>query len=211
MRWLIVYLLAMAVIWLFIKHTSWRRGLMAVVTVMFLVLMTVLTLQEQQQAEPATTPTARQLEQVREDETLSYVAMQASDIALRSSSLTMTTTVRFDSAGREQVISIPDQWQLAVEIANLSPQHTARDINLLVRLFSCPTVYTTAQADATLETLRVSCTQSAQRTVGLTDFNLAPGSARSVEQPLSFNNRNETRNPRYWIEVQRVTAAQLAK
>jgi cell division protein FtsW (lipid II flippase) len=46
MRWLIIYLLAMAVIWLFIKGTSWRRGLMAAVTTVFAVLMIILTLSE---------------------------------------------------------------------------------------------------------------------------------------------------------------------
>jgi cell division protein FtsW (lipid II flippase) len=46
MRWLIIYLLAMAVIWLFIRNTSWRRGLMAAVTTVFAVLMIILTLSE---------------------------------------------------------------------------------------------------------------------------------------------------------------------
>jgi hypothetical protein len=211
MRWLIVYLLAMAVIWLFIKHTGWRRGLMAAVTVTFIVFMTILALQEEKQVDQAPAPTARQLEQVREDETVSYAAMQASDIALRGSSLNMTTTVRFDSAGREQVITNPDEWQLAVEVANRSDRYTARDMTLLVRLFSCPPFFATEQADATLEVLRVSCVQTSQRTVGLTDINLAPGGAGAVERVLRFSNQNETRNPRYWIEVQRVTAAPLPK
>jgi hypothetical protein len=46
MRWLIIYLLAMAVIWLFIKGTSLRRGLMAAVTTLFVMLMIILTLSE---------------------------------------------------------------------------------------------------------------------------------------------------------------------
>ena len=44
MRWLIVYLLLIAVIWLFITNRTWRRGLLVVATAGFGVFMLAFTL-----------------------------------------------------------------------------------------------------------------------------------------------------------------------
>ena len=206
MRWLIIYLLTVAVIWLFVKNTTWRRGLLAVVSAVFAVLMIVLTLTEQEASQDAPLPTDRQLSEVRQFEAMRYGAMKPSDIAIGSSSLANTETIGTDPSGREMRRPNPFQWQLSTRITNRSETYTARDVGLRVQLYSCPPFFATPQLEVTLEALRAACSRVGQRTVGLEKIALAPGETHSDERIIDFPNQIEATNPRYWIEVQTVSA-----
>jgi len=206
MRWLIVYLLAVAVIWLFVRNTTWRRGLLAVVSVGFAGLMIALTLSEQQAGPDAPLPTDRQLSEVRQSETIRYGAMKPSDIAISESALANTETIGTDPSGREVRRPNPLQWQLTTRISNRSDTYTARDVGLRVQLYSCPAFFSTPQAELTLEALRAACSRVGQRTVGLEKIALAPGESHSDERIVTFPNQLEASNPRYWIDVQTVSA-----
>jgi hypothetical protein len=206
MRWLIIYLLAVAVIWLFVRNTVWRRGLLAMVTAGFAVLMIALALTEQQQGAVAPTQTDRQLSEVRQSEALRYGALKPSDIAISSSNLTSTEVVGTDPSGRELRRPDPFRWQLTTRISNRSETYTARDVGLRVQLYSCPPFFATPQAEVTLEALRAACSRVGQRTVGLEKISLAPGESHDDERIINFPNQLVASNPRYWIEVQTVTA-----
>jgi hypothetical protein len=58
----------------------------------------------------------------------------------------------------------------------------------------------------TPSTLRASCSQVGLRTVGLETINLATGASTTVEQVITFPNQTEATNPRFWVDVQTVTA-----
>ena len=90
------WIVAVAVIWLFVRNTTWRRGLLAVVSVGFAGLMIALSLSEQQAGPGAPLPTDRQLSEVRQSETIRYGAMKPSDIAISESALANTETIGTD-------------------------------------------------------------------------------------------------------------------
>ena len=46
MRWLVIYLLLIAVIWLFVTNRMWRRSLLAFSTIVFGVFMLLFTLSQ---------------------------------------------------------------------------------------------------------------------------------------------------------------------
>ena len=206
MRWLIVYLLAVAVIWLFVKNTIWRRGLLAVVTAVFAVLMIALVLTENKPQEGSPPRTDEKLSEVRQSEAMRYGAMKPSDIAISASDLANTETVETGPSGREVRRPNPFQWQLTTRISNRSDTYTARDVGLRVQLYSCPAFFSTPQAELTLEGLRTACSRVGLRTVGLEKIALAPGESHSDERVITFPNQLEASNPRYWIDVQTVSA-----
>lgn len=206
MRWLIIYLLAVAVIWLFVRNTTWRRGLLAAVSAVFAVLMVALTLSEKQPGEGAPAPTAQRLDQVRQSEAVRYGAMKPSDIAINSSTLTNTETTVTDTSGREISRPNPLQWRLVTSIANRSSTYTARDVGLRIMLYACPSFFSTPQSDVSANELRGACSRVGQRTVGLEKIALAPGETHNDERIIDFPNQLEATNPRYWIEVQTVSA-----
>ncbi|MEE4237698.1 MAG: hypothetical protein V2I51_13345 [Anderseniella sp.] len=206
MRWLIIYLLAVAVIWLFVRNTTWRRGLLATVSAIFAVLMIALTLSEKQAGQDAPPPTAQRLDQVRQSEAMRHGALKPSDIAINSSSLSNTETTVTDTSGRDITRSNPLQWRLVTSISNRSTTYTARDVGLRVMLYACPTFFSTPQADITANDLRSACSRVGQRTVGLEKIALAPGETHNDERIITFPNQLEATNSRYWIEVQTVSA-----
>ena len=206
MRWLIIYLLAVAVIWLFVRNTMWRRGLLAAVSAVFAVLMIVLTLTEKQSGDDAPPPTAQRLDQVQQSEAVRYGALKTSDIAISASSLANTETTVTDPSGREITRPNPLQWRLVTSISNRSGTYTARDVGLRVLLYACPTFFSTPQAEVSASELRAACSRVGQRTVGLEKIALAPGETHNDERIITFPNQLEATNPRYWIEVQTVSA-----
>jgi hypothetical protein len=206
MRWLIIYLLAMAVIWLFIKGTSLRRGLMAAVTTLFVMLMIILTLSENNSDNAGLLPTNEQFSQVQQRDALRQQALSASDVAIRSASLANIEVTQFDSAGRERTRPDPLRWTFKAELLNRSQQYKVSGVVLRVRLYSCPEFLSTPQDDMNPSTLSASCSQVGQRTVGLETIGLAPGAAQTIEQEITFPNQTEATNSRFWVDVQTVTA-----
>jgi hypothetical protein len=194
------------VIWLFVRNTTWRRGLLATVSAIFAVLMIALTLSEKQAGEDAPPPTAQRLDQVRQSEAMRHGALKPSDIAINSSSLSNTETTVTDTSGRDITRSNPLQWRLVTSISNRSTTYTARDVGLRVMLYACPTFFSTPQADITANDLRSACSRVGQRTVGLEKIALAPGETHNDERIITFPNQLEATNSRYWIEVQTVSA-----
>lgn len=207
MRWLIIYLLIMAVLWLFMKGSTLRRALMAGVTAVFAVLMVVLVITEKQPGDDAPPPTDQQLSDVRQFEAVRYGALVPSDIAINASSLTNTETVQSDPSGREVVRKNPFEWRLVTSITNRSEKYAARDVGLHVQLYSCPPFFSTPQAEVTLDGLRAACSRIGQRRVGFENIALQPGASHDDERIITFPNQTEASNPRYWIEVQTVSAA----
>jgi len=206
MRWLIVYLLLIAVIWLFITNRTWRRGLLVVATAGFGVFMLAFTLTQRDLAPEV--KTSDQFSEIRKRETLTYGALKPTDIAIGRTSLTNPDRSVFDSAGRERIEPYLYSWQLQASLTNRSKEFSVGSLTLRVILYSCPTFYDVAQADVDPDKLTANCTVIGTRSVGLDPLLLKPADTYEVNQVVSFPNQPEPRNPRYWIEVQTVTASQ---
>lgn len=204
MRWLIIYLLLIAVIWLFVTNTMWRRGLLALSTVVFGVFMLIFTLT--QRDVDADIKTADRYSEVRRQESLTYGAVKKTDIAIGRTSLANPTRTVFDSAGRERVEPDLFRWQLQTLLTNRSAEFTVTSVTLRVTLYSCPVFYDVDQADVDPGQLDANCTVIGTRTVGFDPIQLKPAGNYQGEQIVTFPNQPEPRNPRYWIEVQTVTA-----
>jgi hypothetical protein len=206
MRWLVIYLLLIAVIWLFVTNTMWRRGLLALATVVFGVFMLIFTLTQQEFE--ADIQTADRFSEVRRQETLTFTAVKKTDIAIGQTNLTNPDRTVFDSAGRERVEPDLFSWRLQTMLTNRSAEFTVAGVTLRLTLFSCPVFYDVPQADVDPGKLNANCTVIGTRTVGFDPLDLKPGGSYQGDQVVTFPNQPEPRNPRYWIEVQTVTARQ---
>ncbi len=205
MRWLIVYLLLIAVIWLFITNRVWRRSLLATATVLFGVFMLLFTLSQREIEDAATT--ADTFSQVRKLETLTHGTLRPSDIAIDRTSFANPDHTVFDSAGRERIEPDLFKWQLQTAFTNRSTQFTVGSLTLRVTLYSCPVFYQVAQPDVDPGKLDANCTVIGRRSVGFDPIRVKPAETYQGEQIVTFPNQPEPRNPRYWIEVQTVAAA----
>lgn len=206
MRWLIIYLLLISVIWLFVTNRMWRRGLLAFSTIVFGVFMLIFTLT--QQDTEADIKTADRYSEVRKQESVTYGAVKTTDIAIGQTSLTNPNRTVFESGGRERVVPDLFKWQLQTLLTNRSTEFTVTSLTLQVTLYSCPVFYDVVQADIDPGKLDANCTVIGTRTVGFDPIQLKPGGDYQGEQIVTFPNQPEPRNPRYWIRVQTVTAKQ---
>ena len=204
MRWLIVYLLLIAVIWLFVTNRVWRRSLLVVATVLFGVFMLVFTLTQRELEEDV--KTAETFSQVQKLETLTHGTLKPGDIGIGRTSFTNPQHTVFDSAGRERTEPDLFTWLLATAFTNRSEQLTVGSLSLRATLYSCPVFYDVPQEDVDPGKLDANCTVIGRRTVGFNPLRIDPGDTVRAEQVVTFPNQPDPRNPRYWIEVQTVTA-----
>lgn len=207
MRWLIVYLLLIAVIWLFITNRVWRRSSLIIATVVFGVFMLLFTLTQREIEEDV--KTADTFSEVRKLETLTHRTLKPGDIAIGQTSFTNPEHAVFDSAGRERIEPDLFKWQLQAAFTNRSTEFTVGSLTLRVTLYSCPVFYDVAQADVDPGKLDANCTVIGKRSVGFDSIRIKPDETYKGEQVVTFPNQPEPRNPRYWVEVQTVAATQL--
>ncbi len=206
MRWLIIYLLLIAVIWLFVTNRIWRRSSLAIATIVFAVFMLLFTLTQRDIEENV--KTADTFSEVRKLETLTHGTLKPGDIAIAGTSFTNPDHTVFDSAGRERTEPDLFTWQLRGLFTNRSEEFTVGSLTLRVTLYSCPVFYDVPQADVDPDKLGANCTVIGRRTVGFDPVLLKPGETYLGEQIVTFPNQPDPRNPRYWIEVQTVSATQ---
>ena len=206
MRWLIIYLLLIAVIWLFVTNRVWRRSLLLTATVLFGVFMLLFTLTQHEIERDV--KTAETYSEVRKLEALTHGALKPSDIAIGRTSFTNPNHTVFDSAGRERTEPDLFKWQLLVLFTNRLTEFTVGSLSLRVTLYSCPVFYDVPQADVDPGKLDANCTVIGKRTVGFDPIRIKPGDTLQGEQIVTFPNQPDPRNPRYWIEVQTVAATQ---
>ena len=207
MRWLIIYLLLIAVIWLFITNRVWRRSLLVIATVVFGVFMLLFTLTQRELEEDV--KTADTFSEVRKLETLTHGTLKPGDIAIGRTSFTNPDHTVFDSAGRERTEPDLFKWQLQAIFTNRSTEFTVGSLTLKVTLYSCPAFYDVAQADVDPGKLDANCTVIGRRSVGFDPIRVKPAETYQGEQIVTFPNQPDPRNPRYWIEVQTVAATQV--
>lgn len=201
--------LAAVLIWLFAESKASRIAGFSIVGVIAVIVAGYLVWRENEssrrehspapaeQRQPAPPPDA--IEQ-------SLTALRPSDVALSGLKLESGTETYFGIDGKRYERPDLRSWTLSGEVRNLSTTHGVRDVTLNIRLFSCPSYYTTPFEQVRIEELSLICSKIGERSLGLYDLGLKPQENAPFSQPLTFANQGNAINWRYWIEVTRVVA-----
>jgi hypothetical protein len=150
-------------------------------------------------AKPQGLPDAKQVEE-------SFTALSPSDVALTRVSLQSGVETYSGIDGKQYERPDLRSWTFSGEAKNLSKSHAVKDVIVDVRLYSCPSYYTTPVNEVKYEELSLVCSKIGERSLGLYDLKLDPGTAKSFSQEFRFANQGDAINWRYWVEVTRVVA-----
>jgi hypothetical protein len=136
----------------------------------------------------------------------SLTALKPSDVGLLEVKLESGVETYFGIDGKQYERPDLKSWTLSGEVKNLSNQYAVKDVTFNVRLYSCPSYYTAPFNEVKFEELSSICSKIGERSVGLYDLKLAPGSTKQFSQALTFANQGNARNWRFWVDVTRVVA-----
>jgi|RhiMetdeSRZDD1v2_1073273.scaffolds.fasta_scaffold237395_5 hypothetical protein len=150
-------------------------------------------------AKPQTPPDAKTVEE-------SFTVLSPADVALPRVSLQSGVETYSGIDGKQYERPDLRSWTLLGDVKNLSKTHRVRDVILNVRLYSCPSYYSTPVNEVKYEDLSLICSKIGERSLGLYDLKLDPGAAKSFTQDFRFLNQGNALNWRYWVEVTRVVA-----
>ena len=144
-------------------------------------------------------PDARKVEE-------SFTVLSPADVALTRVSLKSGVETYSGIDGKQYERPDLRSWTLSGEAKNLSKSYAVRDVILNVRLYSCPSYYSTPVNEVKYEELSLICSKIGERSLGLYELELSPGAAKPFAQDFRFLNQGNALNWRYWVEVTRVVA-----
>jgi hypothetical protein len=136
----------------------------------------------------------------------SLTVLSPADVQLTRVSLASGVETYFGIDGKQYERPNLKSWTLSGEARNLSKTHAVRDVILNVRLYSCPSYYSTPLNEVKYEELSLICSKIGERSLGLYDLKLAAGSTKPFSQDFRFLSQGNAVNWRYWVEVTRVVA-----
>lgn len=209
MGWAFLFAVAALVAWLFTESATRiiAIGLIAFIAAVSLLYFLVLDQPERREAQtPARETQERVAEELLQRQAQSQNLIKPADIALLKRTLKSGTDYYWGADG--QRMERPDlfDWTFSGEIKNGSPAHTVKDLDIRIRLYSCPTYFSTPVEQAVITELSRNCNQVGERIMTLYGLNLAPNEARGFDEKVNLNNRIEPRNWRYWADVTRVVS-----
>ena len=91
-------------------------------------------------------------------------------------------------------------------LKNLATEQTVKDVGLQVRLFSCPSYFTTPIGEVKVEELVSVCSRVGEASLGLYDLAAAAGASVPFSTTVIFRNQGRADNRRFWVDVTRVVA-----
>jgi hypothetical protein len=203
-----VLALAAVLVWLFAESKMTRMvglgilGAIAVLAAVYLFWRETQNSVERPPTEiarPQTPPDARTVEE-------SFTVLSPADVALTRVSLESGVETYSGIDGKQYERPNLKSWTLSGEAKNLSKTYRVKDVILNVRLYSCPSYYSTPVNEVKYEDLSLICSKIGERSLGLYDLDLAPGSAKPFAQDFRFLNQGNALNWRYWVDVTRVVA-----
>ncbi len=209
-RWAFLFLVAGILVWMFADSKATRMvgfGVLGFIAAVSLVFFFILDAPGRREAvEPPRDKAIKQVQDVRRKLETQRFSLRSDDIALVGAELKPRNRVSYNNAGEK--VETPDlfSWSVSGEARNLSEKHTAQDVFLRIRLFDCPSFFTTGQANAALDELNRTCSRIGERNLGLYGLGISPGGAKAFTDSVNFNDQTEPRNWRYWITVDRVNA-----
>lgn len=209
MAGIFVLVLAAVLIWLFAESKTTRIAGISIIGVIAVLAAAYLFWRDQQSSierpprEAATRAPSGNPGRVRE----SFTVLNPADVGLSRITLESGVETYFGIDGKQYQRPNLRSWTLSGEVKNLSQAYSVKDIILAVRLYSCPSYYTTPVNDVKYEDLSLICSKIGERSLGLYELALAPQQAKAFSQPFIFHNQGNAVNWRYWVEVSRVVAA----
>jgi hypothetical protein len=204
-----VLVLAAVLIWLFAESKTTRIVGISIIGVIAVLAAAYLFWRDQQGSieraprEAQTPPPPANPGRVRE----ALSVLTPADVGLSRITLKSGVETYFGIDGKQYQRPDLRSWTLSGEVKNLSETYSLKDVILSVRLYSCPTYYTTPVSEVKAEDLSLICSKIGERSLGLYELALAPEQAKAFSQPFSFLNQGNAVNWRYWVEVSRVVAA----
>jgi hypothetical protein len=203
-----VLALAAVLVWLFAESKMTRMvgfGILGVIAVLAAVYLFWRETQSSVErppteiAKPQAPPDARKVEE-------SFTVLSPADVALTRVSLESGVETYSGIDGKQYERPDLRSWTLSGEAKNLSKTYTVRDVILNVRLYSCPSYYSTPVNEVKYEELSLICSKIGERSLGVYDLELSPGAAKPFAQDFRFLNQGNAVNWRYWVDVTRVVA-----
>jgi len=205
MALLFLLLLACVLIGLFVESPRTRFVGFAVAGVMAVGIIAYALFREHQElpAAPGGSEPAAAPQQVQR----SLMAMKPSDIAVVNRVLEPVVETVTGNDGQPQERPNLHLWTFAAEVRNLTADHAVKDVTLRVRLYSCPSYFTTPNNALQVDELRLRCTTNGERSVGIYDVDVPAGGSKPFSQQITFIDQREPVNWRYTVDVERVVAA----
>lgn len=136
----------------------------------------------------------------------SLTALKPSDIAVINRRLEPGVETYTGNDGLQHQRANLYSWTLSGTVKNLSASFPLKDLTLRVRLFSCPSYFTTPNEAVQSDDVELKCTTNGERTVGLYNLKLAPGAEQAFSQPITFIDQRDPVNWRYTVDVDRAVA-----
>jgi hypothetical protein len=201
--------LAAVLIWLFAEsRTSRIVGFSIVGVIAAAVGLYIIWRETQSSSRDHPPQTTAQPQSAPEPATIerSLTALKPSDIRLQKLTLESQVETYFGIDGKQYERPDLKSWTLKGEVANLSAEHSVKDVTLNVRLYSCPNYYTTPFEAVKAEELALICSKIGERSLGLYDLNTPAEGTKPFAQPFTFANQGNAINWRFWVEVTRVVA-----
>ncbi|MDP9137731.1 MAG: hypothetical protein M3N38_06095 [Pseudomonadota bacterium] len=207
MTTVLLLLLAAVLIWAFAESRTVGTAVAAVVGVIAASGLGYSVWRDVSESRTATTPQAvRERAPAPEQFKRSLTALKPSDIVLPNLKLENNVETFSGIDGVQRQRPAPGSWVLSGEVKNLAVEQSVKDVSLQVRLFSCPSYFTTSLDAVRVEQLSSVCTRIGETSVGLYDLAVPPGKTAPFTRTVLFRNQGRADNWRFWVEVTRVVA-----
>jgi hypothetical protein len=207
MTTILVLLLVAVLIWAFAKSKTAGTAIAAVVFAIAAAGLGYYIWRDVTENRTATTPPAvREKAPAHEQFERSLTALQPYDIVLPNLKLENNVETFSGIDGVQRQRPARGSWVLSGEVRNLASERTVKDVSLQVRLFSCPSYFTTSLEEVKVEELSSVCSRIGESSVGLYDLAVAPGTTAPFSRTVIFRNQGKADNWRFWVDVSRVVA-----
>ncbi|MEM7425089.1 MAG: hypothetical protein AAF441_03270 [Pseudomonadota bacterium] len=209
-RWVFLFAVAAFLVWMFADSRATRTvgfGVLGFIALVSLVFFYVLDDPDRREAAaPPKDAAIERVEEVTRKLRAERFSLKPDDVALVGTVLKPDIRISYTNEGEK--VETPDlfSWVVDGEARNVSEKHTVQDVYLRVRLFDCPSFFTTEQASTALDELNRTCSRIGERNLGLYGLGIEPGGTKAFKDKVNFSDQVEPRNWRYWISVDRVNA-----
>lgn len=209
-RWAFLFLVAGILVWMFSDSKSTRvigLSVLGAIAAILAIFFYFLDNPDRREAvQPVPDPSVAEVKELTRKQETSQLALKPSDVALLRRSLTPGKKTTVDGQGKQYQTPDLFSWTVSGDIKNLSEKNSVKDVYLRVSLFDCPVYFDTTQQEITFQSLKSACSVIGERSVGLYDLKIVPGSSKKFSETVQFNDQIEPRNWRSWINVDRVSA-----
>jgi hypothetical protein len=206
MTTILLLLLAAALIWAFAESRTAGTAVAAIIGGIAAGVLGYYIWQDVIASRTTTKPTAVRETPPPDQFKRSLTALQPSDIVLLNLRLENNVETFSGIDGVQRQRPARGSWVLGGEVKNLAPEQTVKDANLQVRLFSCPSYFSTSLEEVRIEELSSICSRIGESSVGLYDLDVPPGATKPFSRTVIFRNQGKADNWRFWVDVTRVVA-----